>query len=190
MELIFGSMYSGKTEELLRRLRRCTYAGQSYILFKPAIDNRYSNNLVVTHDIGKTNKEDTYAIKARVIKHPVEMISSDINDYQVVGIDEAQFFTDDLINVIHQLESRGIRVIISALDLKSSGKPFNSLIGNLACLAKYVTKLHGVCVDCGSDGYISYKTDGTNTDIVDVGSVGKYICLCEKCAKRRDAYEK
>ena len=118
------------------------------------------------------------------------MLSSDINDYQVVGIDEAQFFTDDLITVINQLESRGIRVIISALDLKSSGKPFNSLVGNLACLAKYVTKLHGVCVDCGSDGYISYKTDGTNTDIVDVGSVGKYICLCEKCANRRNADEK
>ena len=211
-ELIFGSMYSGKSEELLRRLKRCSYANQKFQLFKPNIDNRYSETEVTTHDSASARnkitkivsvylKESTAernlllnelykniggAIHAISISSPSEILEDLDENTQVIGIDEVQFFDESIIDVIHQLENKGIRIICSGLDMFAAGNPFGKVIPILACTAKYVTKLHGVCVDCGELGYISYKLDNSDPSKIDIGSNGKYICLCETCAKKRD----
>lgn len=216
-ELIFGSMYSGKSEELLRRLKRCSYANQKFQLFKPNIDNRYSETEVTTHDSANTRNNITKivsvylkesstadrnmllnelykniggAIHAISISSPSEILDNLEKDTQVIGIDEIQFFDESIINVIHQLEDNGIRIICSGLDMFAAGSPFGEVVPTLACTAKYVTKLHGVCVDCGDLGYISYKLDNSDPSKIDVGSNGKYICLCETCAKERDLRKK
>lgn len=216
LELIYGSMYSGKTEELLRRLRRCTFANKPFQLFKPSIDNRYSETDVATHDnaivknkvekivsVYLNDEDKNYnsllnelykniggAIKSEVVNNASEILSLLHDDTQVVGIDEVQFFDKDIITVIKELNNKGIRVIATGLDMYASAQPFGDIIPQLACTAKYVTKLHGVCVDCGAEGYTSYKLDNSDPSKIDVGSTGKYICLCENCAERRDKEKK
>jgi thymidine kinase len=211
-ELIYGSMYCGKSEELIRRLKRVGYAGQKFILFKPAIDDRYELTKVLTHESNKAKKVIMDLLKkhdydihqgsliriimdnlagsldAFPVATPQEILELVTDDIDVVGIDEVQFFSADLIPVIKELNNRGKRVIMAGLDLYASGEPFG-IVNDLACISKYVDKLHAVCVDCGSDAYISYKVAnevGNKESQVDVGSTGKYIALCEKCSYKRE----
>jgi thymidine kinase len=209
-ELIFGSMYCGKSEELIRRLKRVKIAGQKYQLFKPAIDNRYGEEVVATHENNEVKKrvekildvhinEDlkatlteqvveqlSGAMEATVVSNPKEILDNIHDDTEVVGIDEVQFFNQDLIEVVEVLVRRGKRVIMAGLDLYASGQPW-PIIPHLACSAKYVEKLHAVCVDCGRDAYISYMLKSRSTEkTVDIGSTGKYIALCENCAHKRN----
>lgn len=209
-ELIFGSMYCGKSEELIRRLKRVKIAGQKYQLFKPAIDNRYGEEVVATHENNEVKKKvekilDVHinedlkatlteqvveqlsgAMEATVVSNPKEILDNIHDDTEVVGIDEVQFFNQDLIEVVEVLVRRGKRVIMAGLDLYASGQPW-PIIPHLACSAKYVEKLHAVCVDCGRDAYISYMLKSRSTEkTVDIGSTGKYIALCENCAHKRN----
>lgn len=213
VELIYGSMYAGKTEELLRRLKRVSIAGRKYQLFKPVIDVRYAD--VSTHDNASTRKNiqkivnmyiddntdknallnNLYkslggSIKAEIVNTSSDILSLLQDDTHVVGIDEIQFFDEVIIDVIDKLKEKNIRVIVTGLDMYASNKPFGNIIPALACTAKYVTKLHGVCTDCGAEGYTSYKLDNSDPSKIDVGSTGKYICLCENCAERRDKEKK
>ena len=212
-ELIFGSMYCGKSEELIRRLKRAKIAGQSYQLFKPAIDQRYEKNRVLTHEYGEVrrkvetivelhlnNGEDpenlvselsrqlSGSLKAIVVRNSGELLAQVDPRADVIGIDEVQFIDDGLVAVIDHLTAQGKRVIMAGLDLYSSGEPFG-VVPILACKAKYVHKLHAVCVDCGGEAYISYKLDndsGNRESTLDVGSFGKYVALCEKCSRQRN----
>lgn len=213
VELIYGSMYAGKTEELLRRLKRVSIAGRKYQLFKPVIDVRYAD--VSTHDNASTRKNiqkivnmyiddntdknallnNLYqslggSIKAEIVNTSSNILSLLQDDTHVVGIDEIQFFDEGIIDVIDKLKEKNIRVIVTGLDMYASNKPFGNIIPVLACTAKYVTKLHGVCTDCGKDGYTSYKLTDSDTSEIDIGSTGKYICLCETCAEKREERRK
>lgn len=214
-ELIFGSMYCGKSEELIRRLKRVQIAGQHYQLFKPAIDNRYGIDRVVTHESNQikksiekiidfhvdndTTKENLMnelakqiggAIQAEAVASSAEILDKVYDYVDVVGIDEVQFFDSGLIEVVEELKARNKRVILAGLDMYANAKPFGDLMKEFACTSKYVDKLHAVCVDCGEDAYISYKLTNSDPSKIDVGSVGKYIALCEKCAeKRKKIYE-
>lgn len=212
-ELIFGSMYCGKSEELIRRLKRARIAGQTYQLFKPAVDNRYDQTQVSTHEYGEVRRKvETIvevhlnnggepselvaeltrqlsgSMKAAVVQNSAELLAQIDPAADVIGIDEVQFFDDGLLAVIDRLTARGKRVIMAGLDMYASGEPFG-IVPVLACKAKYVNKLHAVCVDCGREAYISYKIDNGSANresTVDVGSVGKYVALCQVCSRRRN----
>lgn len=211
-ELIFGSMYCGKSEELIRRLKRVKIAGQKYQLFKPAIDNRYGENIVATHENNEVKKKvekilDIHikgdektsiveqvteqlsgAMEASVVNNSQEILENTHDDTEVIGIDEAQFFDNNLLEVVEVLVKRGKRVILAGLDMYSSGEPWG-IIPYLACKAKYVDKLHAVCVDCGKDAMLSYKVDNkehNKKSNIDVGSTNKYIAVCENCGQKRD----
>ncbi|AEO93397.1 thymidine kinase [Bacillus phage G] len=177
LEIISGGMYSGKSEELIRRLKRCSFANIKFQLFKPEIDNRYSENKVVTHD------KDSQ-LSALSVSTPKELISLVESDTTVVGIDEVQFFDETIVEVIEQLNEKGIRVVAAGLDMYSTGEPFGST-GILMAKAKYVSKLHAVCVVCGNNAYISKaisENDSANNEsTVKVGSVGDYVAVCENC---------
>ncbi len=182
LELIFGSMYSGKTEELLRRLRRAAIAGQKCQVFKPSIDTRYDKYEVCTHDLVKE--------KAQVVSSAQELLDGVLEETKIVGIDEVQFFDHSIVEVIRKLMQKNKVIIATGLDMYSSGKPFGSVVPELACIAKYVDKLHAVCVKCGETAYISYKINDTITSSIDIGSTDKYVALCEKCfaqIQREDA---
>ncbi|MFW6007656.1 MAG: thymidine kinase [archaeon] len=218
-ELIFGSMYCGKSEELIRRLKRARYAGQKFQLFKPSLDDRYGVDVVATHENNKTKKEiekiidihineDDFkgkkslmseithqlegAMEALVVEDSRDLLNHVNKNTNVIGIDEVQFFDEELIEIIDILIQDGKRVICAGLDLYASGQPFG-IIPTLACTSKYVDKLHAVCMDCGNDAYISYKIDndlGNKQSKVDVGSEGKYIALCEQCKTKREGRNK
>lgn len=210
LELIFGSMYCGKSEELIRRLKRAKIAGYKCQLFKPSMDDRYANNHIFTHDthenkelvkkmiedsIGKCSDEVindivtklSNAMSAQSVKDSAEIMCLIEDDVEVVGIDEVQFFDDNLINVVKELISKGKIVIASGLDMYASGEPFGNVIPYLACIAKYIDKLHAVCLDCGNEAVYSHMLENTgNTDSkVEIGSKGKYIALCESCRVER-----
>lgn len=213
-ELIFGSMYCGKSEELIRRLKRVRIAGKTYQLFKPATDNRYDLQNVSTHEYSEVKrrmetilelhlnngdvdpqglaqelgKQLMGSMKAIVVNDSEELLKNIDDDADVIGIDEVQFFDEGLLSVVDELTLKGKRVIMAGLDMYSSGEPFG-IVPILACKAKYVDKLHAVCVDCGKDAYISYKIDqsiGNKKSTVDVGSVGKYVALCQICSQQRN----
>ena len=148
IEVICGSMFSGKTEELIRRLKRATFAKQRVEIFKPAIDTRYSEQAVVSHD---NNSIQSTPVDSSA---SILLFSSEID---VVGIDEAQFFDDGLINVCNELANRGIRVIIAGLDMDFKGIPFGP-IPALCAIADEVTKVHAICVKCGNLAYVSHRT--------------------------------
>ncbi|MBR7067217.1 MAG: thymidine kinase, partial [Bacteroidales bacterium] len=140
IEVIVGSMFSGKTEELIRRLRRAKYAKQRIEIFKPQIDTRYSEQEVVSHDANS------------LVSTPIPTSSSILllaNDVDVVGIDEAQFFDKQLTDVCNTLANRGIRVIVAGLDMDFKGNPFGP-IPELMAVADHVTKVHAICVRCGN----------------------------------------
>jgi len=173
IEVICGSMFSGKTEELIRRLKRATIAKQRVEIFKPAIDVRYSIENVVSHD-------SNY-----VVSTPVETSESLLlmtSDVDVVGIDEAQFFDDNLPHVCNKLADQGIRVIIAGLDMDYLGKPFGPMPA-LCSIAEDVTKVHAICLNCGSLAQYSHRVVGGNKQVM-LGEKNEYIPLCRSCFEK------
>lgn len=170
IEVVCGSMFSGKTEELIRRLKRAKIAKQKVEIFKPAIDVRYDETDVVSHDenfIHSTPVPSSANIPLL------------INDEQVVGIDEAQFFDMELVNVCNDLANRGIRVIVAGLDMDYTGKPFGPMPALLAT-AEYVTKVHAICVKCGNLANHSHRIS-ENDKLVMLGETESYEPLCRNC---------
>lgn len=170
IEVICGSMFSGKTEELIRRVKRAEFANQNIILFKPKIDNRYSEDQVVSHK--GTN------FKAVVIENSSE-IAEHIKGENVVAVDEAQFFDKDIVQVCNELADKGARVIVAGLDMDFKGKPFGPM-PNLLAIAEYITKVHAICIDCGNLAQNSYRTVSGNKQVM-VGEAEKYKPLCRGC---------
>ncbi len=170
IEVICGSMFSGKTEELIRRLKRAQFAKQKVEIFKPTVDTRYDAIKVVSHQGNE------------IVSTPVPSSSNILllaNDVDVVGIDEAQFFDEELPSVCNALAARGIRVIVAGLDMDYTGKPFGPIPALMAC-AEYVTKVQAVCMHCGSLAYVSHrKTKSTN--LVLLGETESYEPLCRVC---------
>lgn len=170
IEVIVGSMFSGKTEELIRRLNRARIAKQKVEIFKPSIDTRYAEEEVVSHNensIHSTPVENS----ANIL-----LLTSDV---EVVGIDEAQFFDNGLTDVCNQLANQGIRVIVAGLDMDFSGKPFGN-IPSLLATAEYVTKVHAICMRCGSLAQYSYRLSEEKS-VVLLGEQDRYEPLCRKC---------
>ncbi len=170
IEVISGCMFSGKTEELLRRMRRSNIAGQAVIIFKPNVDNRYSDTEVVSHDA--TSMSSIVVKEAKQIKE----LSA---DYEVIGIDEGQFFDMELIAITESLALTGKRVIIAGLDLDYKGIPFGP-IPNLMAVAEYVTKVHAICPHCGNLATHSYRFAEEERTIL-VGEKDKYEPRCRHC---------
>jgi len=170
LEVVCGPMFSGKTEELLRRVRRSQIARLPTVLVKPAIDTRYAVGDVVSHD--KNAMPSVVVEKASDIMNVLEV---DGRPALVVAIDEAQFFDDDLPRVCSELANKGMRVIVAGLDLDFNGVPFGSM-PQLLALAEEVTKLHAVCVETGRAAHFSHKISGSD-DTVELGEKDKYIPL-------------
>ncbi len=170
IEVVVGSMFSGKTEELIRRLKRAKIANQKVEIFKPKIDTRYSDDEVVSHNANS------------ILSTPVDSSGNILllcNDVDVVGIDEAQFFDSGIVDVCSQLANRGIRVIVAGLDMDYLGKPFGP-IPALMAMAEYVTKVHAICVRCGNLAQHSHRVSG-GTKLVELGEKDSYEPLCRKC---------
>ena len=170
VEVICGSMFSGKTEELIRRLKRAQFANQKIAIFKPAIDNRYSDVDVVSHDL--------HSITSTPVDSPVKMLAVE-DDVKVVGIDEAQFFDDSLVEVVQTLANRGVRVIIAGLDTDFLGKPFGPMPALMA-IAEDVQKVHAICVRCGALANHSHRLSAS-TNLVELGEKDVYEPLCRQC---------
>lgn len=171
IEVICGSMFSGKTEELIRRLKRAQIARMKVQCFKPVIDNRYSKDHVTSHDA------------AKLISHPIEkswQILENLEDNtRVVGIDEVQFFDESIVEVCQKLANRGIRVVVAGLDMDFLGQPFEP-VPKLLALAEYVTKLHAICVACGAAASRTQRII-FNNDRIAVGSKDMYEARCRFC---------
>jgi thymidine kinase len=170
VEVICGSMFSGKTEELIRRLKRANFAKQKVEIFKPSMDVRYSDNEVVSHD------------KSMINSTPVDSSSSILllaSDVDVVGIDEAQFFDKGLVEVCNELANGGIRVIVAGLDMDYQGKPFGP-IPHLCAIADEVSKVHAICVKCGQLALFSHRTVLCDKQVL-LGETERYEPLCRKC---------
>ena len=170
IEVICGSMFSGKTEELIRRLRRAKFARQSVEIFKPTVDVRYSAVDVVSHDDNSISSTPVDSAQN------ILLLASGV---QVVGIDEAQFFDDGLVDVCNQLANSGVRVIVAGLDMDYTGKPFGP-IPKLMAIADDVTKVHAVCVRCGALAQFSHRLAKTDK-LVLLGETDSYEPLCRKC---------
>lgn len=170
IEVICGSMFSGKTEELIRRLKRAQYAKQKVEIFKPAIDTRYDDVKVVSHNSNSIHSTPVPS------SGNILLLASDV---QVVGIDEAQFFDEGLVDVCKQLANSGVRVIIAGLDMDYLGKPFGSIPALLA-IAEHVTKVHAICMRCGDLANHSHRiTD--ESSLVLLGETNNYEPLCRDC---------
>lgn len=170
IEVICGSMFSGKTEELIRRLKRAQFAKQKVEIFKPQIDTRYDDLKVVSHQ------------GTEIMSTPVPSSANILllaNDVDVIGIDEAQFFDEELPFVCGQLADRGIRVIAAGLDLDYTGKPFGP-IPDLMAIAEYVTKVHAICMQCGELAYVSHRKNESES-LVLLGETESYQPLCRSC---------
>lgn len=170
IEVVCGSMFSGKTEELIRRLRRAQFANQKLLLFKPLVDNRYHEENVVSHQ-GTT-------LKAQAVENAAEILKMWTNE-RVVAIDEAQFFDDGVVEVANTLAKKGVRVILAGLDMDYLGVPFGPM-PKILCIAEYVTKVHAICVSCGNLAQFSHRT-AEEKDQVLVGATEKYMPLCRSC---------
>lgn len=170
IEVICGSMFSGKTEELIRRMKRAQFAKQKVEIFKPAIDTRYDDVKVVSHD---SNSIQSTPVPS---SSNILLLATDCN---VVGIDEAQFFDDGLINVCNQLANSGIRVIVAGLDMDYLGNPFGPIPGLLA-IAEYVTKVHAICMRCGNLANHSHRITNESS-LVLLGETNNYEPLCRDC---------
>ncbi len=170
IEVICGSMFSGKTEELIRRLNRAKIAQQRIEIFKPEIDKRYDDEKIISHD------------ENSIISTPVQSASQILflaNEVDVVGIDEAQFFDDELVNVCNHLADNGVRVIVAGLDMDYLRKPFGPLPTLLAS-AEYVTKVHAICMRCGNLAQYSHRTV-KDDHLVLLGEKENYEPLCRSC---------
>ena len=170
IEVICGSMFSGKTEELLRRLKRAQFAKLEIAVFKPKIDNRYDTQKIVSHDENTIN-----AIPVDCAKNILQLV----NQAQVVAIDEAQFFDADLVAVCNELANNGIRVIIAGLDMDFLGEPFG-VIPQILAIAEHITKVHAICVDCSAIANHSYRKT-TDITLVKLGEKEEYKALCRNC---------
>jgi thymidine kinase len=170
VELITGSMFSGKTEELIRRIKRSEIAKQKVAIFKPKIDTRYSEKEVVSHD--------AKSISSMPVSEAKEIMDY-IDDIEVIGIDEAQFFENDIIDVCNQLANKGKRVIVAALDMDFNGNPFGP-IPQLLSIAEYVTKVHAICMKCGNLAHYSHRL-GQAQKLVILGEKDIYEPLCREC---------
>ena len=170
IEIICGSMFSGKTEELIRRLKRAKFAKLKITVFKPKVDVRYDNKNVVSH-----NKEKILAIP---INSPEEIIPL-AEGSQVVAIDEAQFFNHNLVTVCNSLANKGKRVIIAGLDMDFLGKPFG-IMPQLLAIAESITKVHAICLECGAVANYSFRLT-KNEELVQLGQKSEYKPLCRKC---------
>ncbi|MBQ8069758.1 MAG: thymidine kinase [Bacteroidales bacterium] len=179
IEVICGSMFSGKTEELIRRLKRAQFAKQKIEIFKPTVDKRYSDLDVVSHDL--------HSIPCTPIKDPKRMLKV-ADDVQVVGIDEAQFFGEEVIEVAQELANRGIRVIAAGLDTDYLGKPFGPMPGLMA-IAEDVQKVHAICVRCGNLANHSHRLSASKKLVV-LGEKDVYEPLCRQCYNEAMAKEK
>lgn len=175
IEVICGSMFSGKTEELIRRLKRAQIANQRIEIFKPSVDNRYHDTDVVSHDENRIRSTPVTASQNILLL---------AEDAEVIGIDEAQFFDAEIGNVCEQLALRGIRVIIAGLDMDYTGKPFGQM-PNLLAIADYITKLHAICVKCGNIANISYRKTAAAGQVV-LGEKDIYEPRCRICALLKD----
>jgi len=170
IEVITGSMFSGKTEELIRRLRRAQFAGLKVEIFKPSLDTRYSETRVVSHD------------DKSIISTPVDNASAIllfVGDVDVVGIDEAQFFDASIVEVCNKLADDGIRIVVAGLDMDFMGKPFGPMPALLA-IAEYVTKVHAICMRCGNLAHYSFRKS-EEEQVVLLGEKNIYEPLCRKC---------
>ncbi|NOR87133.1 MAG: thymidine kinase [Bacteroidales bacterium] len=170
VEVIVGSMFSGKTEELIRRLNRAKIARLKVEIFKPGIDVRYDEEDVVSHNDN--------SIKSTPIES-AEQILLYAHDVDVVGIDEAQFFDNQLAPVCNELANRGIRVIVAGLDMDFQGKPFGP-IPHLLAVAEYATKVHAICMRCGNLAQYSHRTI-KGEELVVLGETESYEPLCRRC---------
>ncbi len=179
IEVVCGSMFSGKTEELIRRMRRAQFARQRVEIFKPSIDVRYSEEDVVSHD------------QKHIQSTPIDSSTSILllaGDIDVVGIDEAQFFDDGLVDVCNELAYRGVRVIIAGLDMDFRGKPFGPMPA-LCAIADEVTKVHAICVRCGSLAYVSHRKVAGDRRVL-LGETQEYEPLCRECYQKEMRGEK
>ena len=171
IEVVAGSMFSGKTEELIRRLKRAKIAGLPVQIFKPELDNRYDEIQIVSHD-------------ENIIQSTPVNTSSQIllyaDEAKVIGIDEAQFFDNDLPNICNELTSRGIRVIIAGLDMDFRGKPFGPM-PQLLAIADDVFKTHAICMRCGNLAQFSHRKTSSNEKVVMLGEMDTYEPLCREC---------
>jgi thymidine kinase len=172
IEVICGSMFSGKTEELIRRLKRAEIAKQKIKIFKPAIDKRYHETDVVSHD--KTS------IQSISIDNVSDILTL-VEDARVVGIDEVQFMDMEIVNVCNTLANRGVRVIVAGLDMDYAGNPFGPMSA-LMSIAEYVSKVHAICTNCGDLANYSYRLDN-NSSLILLGETEKYKALCRQCFK-------
>ena len=163
IEVICGSMFSGKTEELLRRLKRARFANQHVLIFKPQTDVRYSDKKVVSHDANE--------IMSTPVENATDILSK-VNHADVVAIDEAQFFDDDIIAVCNQLANNGIRVIVAGLDMDFKGNPFGPM-PHLMAVAEFVTKVHAICTKTGNLAHYSHRT-AENDELVLLGERNEY----------------
>ncbi len=173
IEVICGSMFSGKTEELIRRLKRAKFARQRVEIYKPAIDVRYSDAEVVSHD------------STSIASTPIDSSASILlftSEIDVVGIDEAQFFDDGLVDVCNTLANNGIRVIIAGLDMDFRGKPFGPMPA-LCAIADEVSKVHAICVKCGQLANFSHRTVKNDKQVM-LGETAEYEPLCRECYNR------
>lgn len=173
IEVVCGSMFSGKTEELIRRLKRAEFAKQRVEIFKPALDTRYSEIEVVSHD------------RNSIMSTPVDSSSSILllsSDIDVVGIDEAQFFDDGLVAVCNELANKGIRVIVAGLDMDFKGVPFGP-IPALCAIADEVTKVHAICARCGALAYVSHRLVNNEKRVM-LGEQAEYEPLCRECYRK------
>ena len=173
IEVVCGSMFSGKTEELIRRMKRAQFAQQKVEIFKPAIDTRYSDDDVVTHE------------GVAIHSTPVDNSSSILllgNECDVIGIDEAQFFDDHLVDVCNELAEKGVRVIVAGLDMDFRGIPFGPMPA-LCAIADDVMKVHAICVRCGAQAYVSHRKVQEEKRVL-LGEVNEYEPLCRVCYQK------
>ena len=171
IEVVCGSMFSGKTEELLRRIKRAQIANQNIKMFKPAVDTRYANRAVVSHNAN--------SIDSQPIKNSEDILNHIDADTEVVGVDEVQFFDDNIVDVCNQVANRGIRVVVAGLDMDYLGKPFGPIQGLMAT-AEYVTKVKAICITCGGLAHNSLRKV-VNDNTVMLGEKGEYVALCRDC---------
>lgn len=179
IEVICGSMFSGKTEELIRRMKRAQFAKQRVEIFKSSIDTRYSEENVVSHD------QNTIRSPPIDSSGNILLLASDID---VVGIDEAQFLDDGLMDVCNQLANNGVRVIVAGLDMDYKGVPFGP-IPALCAVADEVTKVHAICVKCGALAYVSHRLIADDHRVM-LGEQQEYEPLCRECYQKALKEEK
>ena len=179
IEVISGPMFAGKTEELLRRVKRLEYAKKNIVVFKPLMDDRYAENEVVSH-----NQNRTRSVNISLAKEIFDYVDKET---QVVAIDEVQFLDEEAVKIIEYLASRGVRVIVSGLDKEFRGEPF-SFMPKLLAIAEYVTKLTAICVKCGAPAtrtqrIVNGKPAKYNDPIVLIGAEESYEARCRACHK-------